>query len=84
MIVTFLLTILNTFMQGVLSILPDSTGLPSGITDAVHFAIYQISQWTFIFPISTVLTILGYTILIEFALWGFHGATWIYNKIRGI
>jgi hypothetical protein len=84
MIITFILTILGNFLLGVVNLLPASSGLPSGILDAFHYAIYQISQWTFIFPISTVLTILGYTVLIELALWTFHGSVWFYNKARGI
>lgn len=84
MIFTLLLNFLFLIIDGVVSILPASQGLPSGINDAFQYFIYQISQWTFIFPIATVFTILGWTLLIESTLWLFHGATWVYNKIRGI
>lgn len=84
MIITFFLQISDLFLTGVVNALPSSTGLPSGISDALNYAVIQISQWSFIFPIQTVLTILSYTILIEVTLWLFHGGTWVYDKVRGI
>lgn len=84
MIFTFILQILTSLFDVIVGVLPNSTGLPSQISDALNYAIVQISQWTFIFPITTVLTILGYVLLIEFTLWSFHGGVWVYNKVRGI
>jgi len=84
MILTFLFTVLGLFLTGIVNILPTSTGLPSGVQDAVSYVVGQISGWTFIFPLSTVFTILGYTLLVETVLWTFHGSVWAYNKLRGI
>lgn len=84
MIVTFLLTILFAVISVPLSVLPNSMGLPLDIGNALAYFAVQISSWTFIFPMSTVMTILGYTLLVEFSLWTYHGFIWSYNKIRGI
>jgi len=84
MILTFLLQILDLLLTGVVNLLPNATSLPSNINDAFQYFLTTASQWTFIFPLSTVFTILGFTLLIELSLWTFHGGVWIYNKIRGI
>jgi len=84
MIITLLLNSLFFVIDGVFSSLPVAQTLPTPIHDAFTYAIQQISQWTFIFPITTVLTILGFTLVIEATLFLFHGGVWVYNKLRGI
>jgi len=84
MITSVLLTILSSFFQFVAGLLPASTGLPTQITAAFSFVTYQISTWSFIFPLATVFTILSLVLVIEFTLWSFHGVVWIYHKVRGI
>lgn len=83
MITTFFLQMITSVFSSLVSVLPVSTGLPTGISTAFQFVMYQVSQWTFILPIGTVLTILGYTIAIELALWGWHAGVWFYRRLRG-
>lgn len=84
MITTFILQILYGVISLPISVLPASQGLPAPIHTALTYVMYQINTWSFIFPFVTVLTILSYTLLIEFSLWTYHGLIWAYNKIRGI
>jgi len=83
MILTFILTLLYSLLATTANVLPAGQVLPSSISVAFQYVIYQISTWSFIFPLSTVFTILFITISIEIALWGFHGFIWVYNRIRG-
>jgi len=83
MIPTLFLNALFFIVDGIVSQLPVAQALPSQIGAAFTYVIVQISQWTFIFPITTVLLILGYTVSIELVLWGFHGGVWVYKRIRG-
>lgn len=84
MILTFLLNALYLVLSSSASILPASTGLPSEITTAFQFVVYQLNTLSFIFPVQTLFVILGYTLLIEAAYFGFEGSLWVYHKIRGI
>lgn len=83
MITSFFLNIIYVVLNFAIQVLPLSSGLPSQVTDAVNFVLGLLSQWTFILPLATLFTILSYTLLIEFALWSFHGAMWVYKKVRG-
>jgi len=83
MILTLLLNFLYGIVQGILSVLPGGSVIPTAISNAFTYVVYQISGWTFIFPIGTVLTILQLTIVIEFTLWTWHGGIWVYKRIRG-
>lgn len=85
MITTFILQILYGLLSGILSIFPDASlyPFPSDIQTILTYISYQISQWTFVLPISTLMTIIVYVFLIEFTLWLFHAAIWIYRHIRG-
>jgi len=84
MIFTFLLNALFSFVNGVAGVLPSSVGLPPAITTAFQFVVYELNTWSFIFPVSVIFTILGYTLSVELAYFGFEGALWVYHKLRGI
>lgn len=83
MILTLVLNFLYSVLFFVVGLLPADSGLPTQISTAFSYVSYQISTWSFIFPLSTVFTILGLVLLIEFTLWTFHGGLWVYHKIRG-
>jgi len=84
MILGFLLDLFYQLLQGVATVLPASQGLPTQITSAFIFVVYQLNTWSFIFPVATIFTILGYTLAIELAWFGFEGLLWVYHKVRGI
>jgi len=71
--------ILITFLSWVLG--QFTYELPDGIT-SVFTAIYGfLSQLSFILPIETIGTILGYTVIFQTVVWSALGGYWLWNFI---
>jgi hypothetical protein len=81
MIVTFLLTMAADFLTGLISILPSSTGLPSGISSALTYMIGAINSMSYIINVSALFGALVVVVGFEAGLWAIHAVQWIYKRI---
>jgi len=82
MIVTFILQIAYAFINFLIGFLPVGS-LPPQITTALTYFVGVINSFNFLFPIDTLITVLGISISFELAVVFFHFINWVYHKIRG-
>lgn len=71
------------FIVSPLSLLPDAT-LDTRISTAFANVQGYISTMDPIFPIGTLLTVLGIIVLVEFAIFGYKALYWLIKKIPTI
>jgi len=84
MITDFILGIPLWIINGALSILPNSTGLPTEVTSAITSAISYVNGVSYFFPIGTLMTtsILMFAVHKAELIW--HGINWLIKKIPGV
>jgi len=82
MIGTFLLNALSGLLLLLISILP-SYALPSSISSSLASVISYGQAFSFIFPISTLITVAGLALLFHLGILGFKLLNWIIGKVRG-
>jgi len=67
----------------VLHYLPDSQGLPTGISEGLTFAVEKINSFSFIFPISDLVIILKWLVIFEIVMLGLKATMAFIRFIRG-
>jgi len=82
MITGFFISLLTTIVGFFLSLLP-TIDLPTGWTDSITLVWGYINAASFLFPITTLLTILSLVVTIEVAVFLWHFSLKIYHMIRG-
>jgi hypothetical protein len=78
-----LLRIFQVIIQGLVSILPNGSSMPSQINSAFTTFAGFFQKANAIFPMDTVFTIMGLILTLEASILSFHIGNWIYTKIRG-
>jgi len=83
MIITFFLNILNSFLVGLISLLP-SGHLPTIMTTAFGYFMSLLNSFSFIIPVDTLLQAVGVVLLFDgvILLWNF--INWIIRKVPGM
>jgi len=81
MISTFFITIGSYIMTFLHAVLPASTALPEGISDALEYVGSAINSISFIIPVDALFGALVIVIGYEAAMWLFHGVLWVWHKI---
>ena len=81
MIITFLLQVAYTFINTLLRVLPNSSGLPSGMHDALTYIIGGINSFSYIIPVAALFAALGTVVLYEAGVWGFHAVMWVWKRL---
>ncbi len=80
-------TIFNTFFNQILvilgNILPDSEGLPIEVHDGLATVFDYAYTFDFIFPTSTVLSVITFIIGFELILFGVNLIRFVLNLFRG-
>lgn len=64
-------------------LLPESSGLPIGIENAISDAVGMAYAFDFIVPIDTVLTLLGLVTAFEIGILTYRFIMWIIHLVRG-
>jgi len=82
MIVGFFLGIFYTVLSFVVHLLP-VISFPSEITAAVTAVGGYLNAWTFIFPVSTLFTVLGLAFVFHFSVMAWHYSHLFLRYIRG-
>lgn len=83
MITSAIINLIKFIANGLLSILPDTTGLPSGVSDGLNTIFAYGFLFNEIVPIDTLLQVLGIFIGFEAVIFLWHSANWLFNKFRG-
>lgn len=83
MLTSLWLLFAGSFLKAVGTLLPDYSGMPSEINEAVAFLINGFNIFSFVFPIDTMAQVVLLGLTIELAIWGYKWGNWLYNKIRG-
>jgi len=84
MIGGLLLGILTAIFTGLLNLLPNQSSLPEGFTNAWDWISGLIANLFWTVPGgTTLLTILGFVMLIEGAIFGWKSLKWVLNLLRG-
>jgi len=79
MISTFFITIVFSFINGLLSLLPTGS-LPVAIITGVAYFMGILNTFNYLFPIDTLVAVLGFALIFHSA-WFFWG---LYNYIYGL
>jgi len=83
MIVTFILTILYSFINLLLGILP--TGhIPAGFTNAFAYFMGLVNAYSYVVPIGTLLAAAAVVLVFDGALMLWYFINWIIRKIPGM
>jgi len=81
MITSFLLQIVFTFLNFLISFLPVGS-LPSGIPTAITYIAGVMNTFNWFFPLDTLFAVLAIAVAFEVAIIVFHFVEWVYHKIR--
>jgi len=83
MITGFFIYLLGSVLSGILSLLPQASLLPTGMTDAFTTFVSAINTMNFIFPMTQLMNALTFTVGIQMGIWGIEFYQWVYKRIRG-
>ena len=83
MITDFFLQLFRGFINGMISILPTSSGFPLELKSSLVSLFQNISGLDFFLPISELFLVLGLFIVFELSMQLVHFTFWIIKVIRG-
>jgi len=83
MITGALLASLFLLLSYGVSILPDSNGLPSGISSGLATILNLAGGWNYWFPITTAFTCISIFLGWEFIIYSWHGIRYVIHFFRG-
>jgi len=81
MIIGFLLSLPGYLLQAIIAILPSGEPMPTPWINGVYTIWEYIESFSFIVPVSTLLTVLGLALTFHLAIFGFKAFHWIITKI---
>jgi len=84
MITTTILAIPLFIIQGILFLIPNSTGLPQPVLDAITTAWNFVNGLSYIFPVSDMLILVVLTFAIEAGILSWRFVNWILHKFPGV
>jgi len=83
MIFNVLLALLAFMIQGVAAILPTLTIFPADLPTNIATVVASAYGWSWIFPIGTIITMIGLLILVATTEFTFFAAMYVLKLIRG-
>jgi len=81
MIISGLLNFSAFLLNTVLSIFPDSSGIPTGFTTAVDYFAGYVGILDPLVPLDTLGTVFLIILTYELSVWGFRGFRWVISHI---
>jgi len=82
MIVGFLIKLFAAFVSFLIGLLP-VVAFPSGIATAITTVMGYVNALSWLFPVSTLITVLGIMITYEIGIFTFKFTRWLIHLIRG-
>lgn len=83
MIVTVFLNLLALLVSSLANLLP-SGSLPSEISTSVDYFLGVANQFSYVFPISTLLEAFALVVSVDIAILLWHFINWIIRKVPGM
>jgi len=83
MIVSFLLNILYTFLNALVSILPTGS-LPPQISSGILYFWSLLNSFSYIIPVNTMLAAVGVILIFDAGVLVWHLIQWVIRKIPGM
>jgi len=74
---------LSGLMNGLLSLLPNSSGLPDEVASSIEYVFDTARSMSDVVPFDTLLTVLVLALLVQSAIFLFRLINWTLNKFRG-
>jgi len=81
--VSFILSTILNFLTFIVGLLPNSTGLPTGVADAIQRITGLLYSFDFIIPIDLLLTVVQWILAFEISILLYRFTMWIIHLIRG-
>lgn len=81
MIADFLLSIPAFLISTLLGVLPQGQSIPTDYINAVYMIWSDINAFSFIVPVSTLLSVLTAALVFHLSIFGFKAFHWIITKI---
>jgi len=81
MITNALIALALAIVGGILSIFPDSSGLPPQVDDAVAYIGGYAGILDPLVPLATMATIISLLITVELSIFAFKGLRWIFSYV---
>jgi len=83
MIGNLFLNLIYWFLNIIIGAFPIFSGLPDGVNSAFDLLHNSLAGANSIFPMSTLIDIIGFVLIVESSVILFKTFNWIYNKVRG-
>jgi len=83
MIIDFIVNIGISFFEFVIGLLPNFSGLPSGITSSFSFFQTYWNNASLIFPVDTAFQIIALIVSIELGIFAWRSWWFLYGKLPG-
>lgn len=84
MIVSALLNIMYTLVNGILNIFPTTPAFPTTFITSVAAVWGFFTFWSYLFPVNTLVTIVGLMFLFQSIFWTWQGLKWLISVVRGM
>jgi len=82
MIIGFLISIMTAFFGFILGLLPE-VAIPQGWVDAVALIMEYVNGLSWLFPVSTLLTVLFFALTFHAVLLGYDISLKLFHMLRG-
>jgi len=83
MIISFILTLFNNFIVGLISILPTGS-LPVFVSQAIAYFVGIANSFSYIIPVATLFQAFTLVISVDVAILAWHFLNWLIRKIPGM
>jgi len=84
MITSFFISIPAYILGAIISIMPQGGSVPTEWVQAVSQIWTAINAFSFIVPVSSLLSCLGIVLGFELAVFGFYAFNWVLKKVPGM
>lgn len=83
MITSGLIALFSTILWYFLGFLPEGSSLPTAIVNGFTMIFETAAGFNWLFPVTTLISILGWILAVEFGLLAWRSVNWIIRLIRG-
>jgi len=81
MITSFFISVVAWFLSLMIAVLPVSSGLPVDLQSSLESIAASVNSFNFLFPVSTLFDVVGFTLAFEVLWWTFWGIFWLYKRL---
>lgn len=82
MIFDFILGVVSFLLNGLANLLPTYTIFPTTLAGDIYTLVGQVNGWSWIFPVSTLMTVFGILVLLVLAEFIYFTTMYIFSVIH--